>query len=242
MGDVMPIRTDPRFVRIAKRDYRRFVGPPWAYDLKGAYQFMVCVMLGLREGHSLLDLGCGSLRAGRLFISYLLPGRYCGLEPVKPLIERAIAHEIGEDMIALKMPLFAHNATFDFSEFRREFDMMLCHGLLIHLARPDIGRLFAGVKAHLAPDGIFVGNFQEGKDFERPAAIYPQITRYRPSTIKRIVEDNGLAFVKFDLRDFNPVTHWFVATHPENRIEIEHESVMAFLNQYWASHRSKRNG
>src|SRR5690242_11872125 len=61
--------------------YRSFVGPPERYDLLAALQFNLLTSLGLREYHSLLDIGCGSLRAGRLFMTYLLPGNYCGVEP-----------------------------------------------------------------------------------------------------------------------------------------------------------------
>jgi SAM-dependent methyltransferase len=56
----------------------------------GATQFRLLTTLGLREHHSLLDFGCGSLRAGRLLIPYLLPGRYYGLEPNRCLIEDGI--------------------------------------------------------------------------------------------------------------------------------------------------------
>lgn len=61
--------------------YREYVGPETEYDLIGAMQFRLLSTLGLRENHKLLDFGCGSLRAGRLFIPYLNPGNYTGVEP-----------------------------------------------------------------------------------------------------------------------------------------------------------------
>src|SRR5438128_572554 len=51
------------------------------HDLAAAFQFNLLTRLGLREEDYLLDIGCGALRAGRLFITYLLPGRYFGVEP-----------------------------------------------------------------------------------------------------------------------------------------------------------------
>jgi len=57
------------------------VGPDADYDLLRALQFRLLCALGLREHHSVLDVGCGSLRAGRLPITYLAPGRYFGIEP-----------------------------------------------------------------------------------------------------------------------------------------------------------------
>jgi hypothetical protein len=47
--------------------YRAFVGLPDGNDLAAGFS-STCSGLELREDHSLLDIGCGSLRAGRLFI------------------------------------------------------------------------------------------------------------------------------------------------------------------------------
>jgi hypothetical protein len=98
------------------RRYRRFVGPVDQYDFMGATQFRLLTTLGLREEHYLLDIGCGSLRAGRLLIPYLLPDRYHGIEPDKFLLDAGIANEVGTDLVRLKRPRFAHNSDFDFSE------------------------------------------------------------------------------------------------------------------------------
>ena len=101
--------------------YRAFVGPPERYDLVGALQFNLITYLGLRDTHYLLDIGCGSLRSGRLFISYLLPGRYYGIEPAHWLIEDGIKHEIGEDLIKIKRPTFSYENSFELSQFGRNF-------------------------------------------------------------------------------------------------------------------------
>jgi len=56
--------------------YRAYVGPPEDYDLIAAMTFNLLTTLGLRQHHSLLDIGCGSLRIGRLLIPYLNQGKY----------------------------------------------------------------------------------------------------------------------------------------------------------------------
>ena len=61
--------------------YRAYVGPPEKYDLLGALQFQVLTNLGLREYHKLLEVGCGSLRVGRLLVPYLIDGNYYAIEP-----------------------------------------------------------------------------------------------------------------------------------------------------------------
>jgi cyclopropane fatty-acyl-phospholipid synthase-like methyltransferase len=53
------------------KHYKAYVGPPTQYDFMGATQFRLLCTLGLREQHKVLDFGCGSLRAGRLLLSYL---------------------------------------------------------------------------------------------------------------------------------------------------------------------------
>jgi hypothetical protein len=75
MGDDTSTRrlsdTDTRNLGAGAAHYTAFVGPPDQYDLMGATQFRLLTTLGLRDYHRLLDFGCGSLRVGRLLISYL---------------------------------------------------------------------------------------------------------------------------------------------------------------------------
>ena len=58
--------------------YRAYVGPPKDYDLVSAMVFNLLTCLGLRQHHRVLDIGCGSLRSGRLLIPYLNKGNYFG--------------------------------------------------------------------------------------------------------------------------------------------------------------------
>ncbi|MBN2648947.1 MAG: hypothetical protein JXR50_04305 [Prolixibacteraceae bacterium] len=51
--------------------YKAYVGPPLNYDIIVSMQFNLLSSIGLKGKDKLLDIGCGSLRAGRLFIPYL---------------------------------------------------------------------------------------------------------------------------------------------------------------------------
>ena len=62
-------------------EHRAFVGPPKRYERMGHLQLQTLIQLGLRPQHRLLDIGCGSLRAGKRFIPYLDAERYFGIEP-----------------------------------------------------------------------------------------------------------------------------------------------------------------
>ena len=76
--------------------YRAYVGPPQDYDLIAAMTFNLLTTLGLRQHHSLLDVGCGSLRIGRLLIPYLNRGKYFGIEPAEWLVAEGIRQELGK--------------------------------------------------------------------------------------------------------------------------------------------------
>src|SRR5438105_9390159 len=86
--------------------YRAYVGPPGDYDLIAAMTFNLLTTLGLRQHHSLLDVGCGSLRIGRLLIPYLNRGKYFGIEPAEWLVAEGIRQELGETVVQIKRPTF----------------------------------------------------------------------------------------------------------------------------------------
>ena len=118
MSDTIATRDEAKSLPAGSaKHYSAYVGPPAEYDFMGATQFRLLTTLGLRETHQLLDFGCGSLRAGRLFIPYLSAGKYFGVEPNSWLVKEAITHEIGQDQIRLKSPTFLHNDDFTVTEF-----------------------------------------------------------------------------------------------------------------------------
>ena len=106
-------------------DYRTAVGPPELYDVMGAHQFCVLISEGLRDYHKLLDIGCGSLRGGRLFIPYLSVGNYYGVEPKKNLIHYGVVNELGWDILEVKQPKFYNIGMGDIFRFDTKFDFIL---------------------------------------------------------------------------------------------------------------------
>jgi hypothetical protein len=67
--------------RLGHRDY---IGGMW--EEIGRLQFNFLRQQGLTPSHCLLDIGCGALRGGVHFITYLEPGHYLGLDKEKTLI------------------------------------------------------------------------------------------------------------------------------------------------------------
>ena len=107
---------------VGSHHYKAFVGAVQTYDLISAIQFNLLTNLRLREHHFLLDIGCGSLTGGKIFIPYLLPGRYFGIEPEQWLIEEGLKNELGQEIIHIKKPTFVNDRDFTLSIFNRNFD------------------------------------------------------------------------------------------------------------------------
>src|SRR5258707_14801164 len=82
--------------------YRAYVGPPEDYDLIAAMTFNLLTTGGLRQHHSLLDIGCGSLRIGRLLFPYLNRGKYFGAEPNDGLVDEGIKRGLGQSLVGIK--------------------------------------------------------------------------------------------------------------------------------------------
>jgi cyclopropane fatty-acyl-phospholipid synthase-like methyltransferase len=179
----------------------------------GATQFRLLTTLGLREHHKLLDFGCGSLRAGRLFLPYLLPGNYYGIDPTTWLIEDAIRHEIGEEQIRLKRPSFSHNADFRVDGFGVIFDFIVAQSIFSHAGPDLIDTALKSFRACLADSGLILATFiQVGSpgtpnEYNGKGWVYPECVGYRPDTIARFLEDAGLVGVS--LPWYHPRQQWY---------------------------------
>jgi cyclopropane fatty-acyl-phospholipid synthase-like methyltransferase len=175
---------------------------------------MLFFLLGLRERHTFLDFGCGSLRSGRLVITYLAEDRYCGIDPNRWLIDAAIEREIGSSLGALKRSRFAFNADGVMTSFGTSFDFIHAHSVLTH-APEALGRTFFRQAATvLSPRGLVVATFLRGdRDYDGREWAYPQVITYRPETTRAWAADAGLRFVPIRWPHRNQT--YFVAARPE---------------------------
>jgi SAM-dependent methyltransferase len=179
--------------------YRAFVGYPLKYDLIAAMQFNLLTSLGLREHHHVLDLGCGSLRAGRLLIPYLLPNCYYGLEPEEWLVEDGIRYNTGRDLIEIKSPHFQYRSDFSLTAFGVQFDFILAQSIFSHASPSQIRKCLSEAAACLAPGALLVASFVLDKeDYDGDTWVYPTCIGYTESGMKRFAAEAALECTLID--------------------------------------------
>lgn len=117
------------------KNYRAYVGPPKRYGDMSGSEFSLLFLSGLQETDLLLDIGCGSMRLGRLAIPFLQPGHYHCIEPNTWLIQDGLHFELGNEILYLKAPEFASNYNFEppviEGQFQR-YDYMVAQSIFSH--------------------------------------------------------------------------------------------------------------
>jgi SAM-dependent methyltransferase len=183
----------------------------------GATQFRLLCTLGLRAGHSLLDFGCGSLRAGRFFLIYLDEAKYCGVEPNQWLIDEAIQNQIGLDLIRIKKPRFDHNTDFVVDVFAQKFDFILAQSIFSHTSSSLTTLALRNFHDVLTDDGLIVATFVEGLiDFQGEGWIYPSCVNYRQETIQSFAEQADLHAIRIPW--YHPRQSWYILAKCKDRL------------------------
>lgn len=222
---------------IGDQHYRAWVGPPKEYDVMGAQQFNMLTHAGMLETHTLLDVGCGSLRGGRYSIMYLRPGHYFGMEPTAWALEDG-RQSLGEEFMALKRPTFSNDGDFTLTTFGRTFDFILVHSVFAHAARQQIARCLYQAKSAMHDDSLFLATFHEHHtDYPGTEWRYPKPSYYTRETITNLIESAGLYCTHL------PYPHpydqkWFCATKVDRPIDVER--IVQGENFSWETIRRRR--
>ena len=195
--------------------YRAYVGPPEDYDLIAAMTFNLLTTLGLRQHHSLLDVGCGSLRIGRLLIPYLNRGKYFGVEPNEWLVKEGIKRELGEALLQIKHPTFFFSDSPEaIAQAKVSFDFALAQSIFSHCGLDLIQNWLSAISHSLAEDGALVATFLPGEqDSPTGGWVYPECVNYRPSTMRQAAAEAGLRFEILDWK--HPRQTWAVFAAPK---------------------------
>lgn len=215
----VPVETSPK-PNDSMTSHRRYVGGPESYDIISAVQFNLLTFLGLREYHTLLDIGCGSLRAGRLFIPYLLAGGYFGFEPERWLLEAAVRDEVGSDLLQLKQATFIHDDyDFNLGAFGKKFDYLLAHSIFSHTTQAQTLKCLAEAARIMHSKSIFVATFVEGEtNYE--GDTWALQSKYRYDFVEKAATQAGLRSRRIEWP--SPFfQQWVVFALPENE-DLEH--------------------
>ena len=215
--------TSPRFrtaseqlgvgLRPGDPHYRAYVGPPEDYDLVAAMCFGLLTSLGLRGRHRLLDLGCGSLRVGRLLIPYLNEGNYYGLEPNQWLIDDGIALELGKDILPLKKPNFCLGDSTKLMGKTDFFDFAIAQSIFSHCGLDLMTQHLNEIHDALAPSGALVATFIRSEvDTNESGWIYPHCVEYTPARVGETAAACGYEFQMLDW--LHPRQSWALFAKP----------------------------
>lgn len=112
--------------------HRNAVGGMWGE--MGELQLAALKSLGLQPEHSVLDVGCGSLRLGRKLVRYLDPGQYFGTDLNEALLDAGYDREL-DAYLQGRLPrenLKQHDVTQPMP-FDRGFDYLVAFSLFTHL-------------------------------------------------------------------------------------------------------------
>lgn len=150
-----------------EEDFRAAVGGNW--KRMGELQFEFVVKNGLKPHHRMLDIGCGTLRAGRHFIRYLDAGNYTGTDISARAIE--VAGQLVRDQgLSEKRPrlLVSTHKNLRFEEFEPEgFDYLLAQSVFTHLKPEHIEECFQHVGRIMRAQSPFFFTFYAGPEFRQ---------------------------------------------------------------------------
>jgi hypothetical protein len=207
--------TNPLGIGLTAGDshYRAFVGPPEDYDLIAAMCFGLLTALGLRGRHRLLDVGCGSLRLGRLMIPYLNVGNYVGMEPNEWLVDAGLAQELGHDVVGLKQPQFFYTDSVAQMGLIGGIDFAIAQSIFSHCGPDLLQQHLTDIFAALAPSGILLATFVLGDtDSSATGWVYPGCVAYTPARMAQAAKVCGFEFLILDW--LHPRQSWALFAKP----------------------------
>jgi hypothetical protein len=194
--------------------HRQYVGGMW--DRMGRLQFDFMVSEGLAPTDVLVDIACGSLRAGVHFIPYLERGNYLGIEKEAALLEAGVLDELDAHVREEKEPELLVSSAFEFDRFSKQPTFGLAQSLFTHLPPDLISLCFANLRKSAADGCRFYATwFETEGSTHRPA---------RPHDHKefRYTREEMQAFGDANCWSFRYIGGW---KHPRGQIVTEYRAV-----------------
>ena len=190
----------------AERDkHRSFVGGLW--DEMGQHQLTWLRDQGLRPEDRFLDVGCGSLRAGRHLAAYLDPGNYYGIDVNRDIIQIGYEKEL-DDPTRARLPIGNLRMTDRFdADFGVVFDRAIAQSLFTPLNLNQIRLCLYRVAKVMRPGGKFYATFGE-RTRSYPLDKTDQTRRYSERNVFWYYRSDMRWVAQFGPWDFEYVGDW----------------------------------
>ena len=153
-----------------------WVGDAALAGIKRDFQIAFLRAQGLQPEHTLLDLGCGTLRGGIPLIDYLQVGHYTGID-VRTEVLREAEKELWEAGLTYKTPRLLHADEVPLKLAKSEFDYVWAFSVLFHLSDSIFRETMDLIANYLKPSGVFYGNVNIGERREGGWQGFPVVTR-----------------------------------------------------------------
>ena len=156
---------------VRQGSHREVIGGMW--DEIGRLQASYLIEQGLKPHHSLLDVGCGCLRAGVHFVDYLDADNYFGYDINSTLLEAGYTREL-DDRLRSKLPRENLRCIEDFeaSVFQQQFDFAVAQSVFTHMPIDLVSRCFERTADVLAPGAsLYATFFEQGPEEPDDASI-----------------------------------------------------------------------
>lgn len=178
----------------------------------GRLQFDYLLGHGLTPDARMLEIGCGNLRAGRLFIDYLATGNYHGVD-ISPDILLAAQRTVVEFGLQDKLPHLSlvDNLRLEFLP-ERHFTVVHAHSVFSHSPIEVIDECLAHVGRILAPGGFFDFTFDRTEGAEHH--VLREDFYYRTETLVALAAGHGLAA--------SLQADWEQVGHQQSRLRVTH--------------------
>jgi SAM-dependent methyltransferase len=206
---------------IAAGKHRDFIGGHW--DTHGEYQLNFLTGHGLKPGDKFLDVGCGSLRAGRHLVDFLEPGNYYGIDANRSLIQAGYDVEFTDEQRArLPVANLRANDRFD-GDFGVAFDMAIAQSVFTHVSLNHIRLCLFRLAKLVRPGGKFYATFFE----QAQSAPLDKIVRKQEGGRPLFSEQNVYWYYRDDLKwaaDYSPWRFRYIGNwgHPVGQRMVEY--------------------
>jgi SAM-dependent methyltransferase len=176
----------------------------------GQLQFDYAVTRGLKPEMRMLEIGCGNLRAGRLFIDYLDPGNYYGTD-ISPDILLAAQETVAQYDLRAKLPYLTLVKDLKLAFLPDgHFDFVHAHSVFSHSPIEVIEECFEHVGRVMTAGGFFDFTFDRTEGTEHH--VLHEDFYYRTQTLIDLAAKHGL--------DATFAEDWEATGHAQSKIRI----------------------